>query len=195
MKPGARESNNMIKIRHAKITEKDKTYNWLCLSDTASMHMGEPDYSESPIPDWTQFQHDFEDFYYLESGKSKGSVMIIENNEEEIGCLCYACFHLKPNRAELDIWFKAKKYCGKGYGPQALQQLIRHLRDVQNVNKFIIRPSEKNLRAISAYEKVGFIRAIDKENTINEYLLKEYIDEYGTGDYGFENTAVLIKES
>ena len=34
----------MVKIRHADISEKHKTYEWLCLSDTASMHMGEPDF-------------------------------------------------------------------------------------------------------------------------------------------------------
>ena len=68
--------------------------------------MGEPDYPESSIPNWIEFQDDFEDFYYLERGRKKGSVMIIESDEEEIGCLCYACFHLKPNTAELDIWLK-----------------------------------------------------------------------------------------
>lgn len=184
----------MIQIRHAKISEKEKTYQWLCLSDTASMHMGEPDYPESPIPDWYQFQEDFEDFYYLESGRQKGSVMIIENDEEEIGCLCYACFHLKPNTAELDVWLKEKKYCGEGLGPQALQLLVRYLKKTQNIKKFIIRPSEKNSRAIAAYEKVGFTRSSDKENTIKEYLKKEYLEDYGAGDYGFINTAVLIME-
>ncbi|HEX2956032.1 MAG TPA: GNAT family N-acetyltransferase [Chitinispirillaceae bacterium] len=184
----------MIQIRHATISEKEKTYNWLCLSDTTSMHMGEPDYPESPIPDWQQFQDDFEDFYYLESGRDKGSVMIIENDGEEIGCLCYARFHLKPYRAELDIWFKAKVYCGKGYGPQALQRLIKYLTEKQNVKKFLIRPSEKNLRAIAAYEKAGFIRAANKESAIDEFLNKKFTDEYGAGDYGFENTAVLTLE-
>ncbi len=183
----------MIKIRHAKIIEKEKTYNWLCLSDTTSMHMGEPDYPESPVPDWIQFQHDFEDFYYLESGNNKGSVMIIENDDEEIGCLCYACFHLKPNRAELDIWLNTKRHCGKGYGPQTLQLLIEYLTK-RDINKFIIRPSEKNLRAIAAYERAGFILATDKEKTVNEYLQKECVEEYGAGDYGFENTAILTME-
>lgn len=183
----------MIKIRHARITEKEKTYNWLCLSDTTSMHLGEPDYPESPVPDWIQFQNDFEDFYYLESGNNKGSVMIIENDNEEIGCLCYACFHLKPNRAELDIWFNAKRHCGKGYGSQALQLLIEYLTK-RDVNKFIIRPSEKNLRAVAAYKKAGFVLATDKEKTISEYLQKEYMEEYGAGDYGFESTAILTME-
>jgi diamine N-acetyltransferase len=184
----------MINIRHANISEKEKTYRWLCLSDTANLHMGIPDYPESPIPDWVQFQNEFEDFYYLESGRQKGSMMIIESDKEEIGCLCYACFHLRPDSAELDIWLKEKRYCGKGFGPQALHLLVQYVAEKQNVKKFIIRPSEKNIRAIAAYEKVGFIRTRNKENTIRKYLKHTYLKKYGAGDYGFRNTAVLIME-
>lgn len=184
----------MIRIRHANVEEKKKTYEWLALSDTACMHMGEPDYPGSPAPDWQEFQEDFEDFYYLESGKNKGAVMIIENDGEEIGCLCYACFHLKPGRAELDIWLKEKRLCGHGYGTEALLQLIQYLSDELFIERFIIRPSEKNQRAIAAYEKVGFVRARDKAQTVKDYLSEEYLEEYGEGDYGFQNTAVLIKE-
>jgi diamine N-acetyltransferase len=62
---------------------------------------------------------DFEDFYYQEENRDKGLVMVIQLNDEEIGCLCYACFHLKPQKAELDIWLKGKEYCGMGYGTNA----------------------------------------------------------------------------
>ena len=184
----------MIKIRHALIAEKKKVYNWLCLSDTTSMHMGPPDYPESPAPDWQQFLNDFQDFYFLESGQDRGSVMIIENDTEEIGCLCYAIFHLKPKRAEFDIWLKSKNYCGKGFGSSSLILLQNYLTEKKNISKFIIRPSEKNLRAIAAYKKAGFVTVTDKEKTIREYLLEEYLELYGNGDYGFEKTAVLIKE-
>lgn len=67
----------MIRIRHADITEMHKTYEWLCLSDTASMHMGELDYPNSPIPSWEEFKEDFEDFYYQDETREKGSVMIV----------------------------------------------------------------------------------------------------------------------
>ena len=74
----------MITIRHARLDEKKKTYELLCLSDTTKMHMGKPDYSESLIPDWNQFQEDFKDFYYLKEEQHLGSVMIIEKDKEEI---------------------------------------------------------------------------------------------------------------
>jgi diamine N-acetyltransferase len=187
----------MVEIRHADITEKYKTYEWLCLSDTAPMHMGEPDYPNNPIPSWDEFEGGFEDFYYQEATRGKGSVMIIQHDGEEIGCLCYACFHLKPQKAELDIWLKGKGYCGNGNGTKALKALCDYLESNYNMKEYIIRPSVKNYRAVRAYEKVGFkkVQENEKEKMINEFLLPEFLSEYGDGDYGFEDTAILIKTS
>lgn len=33
----------------------------------------------------------------------------------------------------------------------------------------------------------------DRGKTISDYLLPEFISEYGEGDYGFEDTEVMIK--
>lgn len=181
----------MIALRHACLDEKQKTYEWLCLSNTAQLHMGEPDYTENPIPDQKEFNEDFADLFFTEETRGSGAVMIVENNQEEIGCLCYTCFHLQKQCAELDIWMKDLKFCGKGYGPRALRLLIEYLKSDLGVCKMIIRPSEKNINAIKAYEKVGFQRSVDKLKTIEEFLLPESIKRYGSGDYGLNRTAVL----
>lgn len=109
----------MISIRYSTLAEKRKVYEWLCFSDITSMCMGEPDYPENPAPTWEQYLNDFEDFYFIEEEKHLGSVMIIEKEGEEIGCICHNNFHMKPNCTELDIWMKSKAYCGKGYGTEA----------------------------------------------------------------------------
>lgn len=181
----------MITIRHASIDEKRKTYEWLCLSDTTSMHMGKPDFPENPIPTWQEFQHDFEDFYYQQKSLHLGSVMIIEKDGKEIGATCYACFHLHPHLAELDIWLRSKDYCGKGYGTEALKELVNYLNVNLNIAQFFIRPSDKNIRAIKSYQKAGFKEVESKEETIRKFLLEEYIENYGNGDYGIHSTAVL----
>jgi hypothetical protein len=64
----------------------------------------------------------------------------------------------------------------------------------KGTSKFLIRPSEKNVRAIRDYENAGFVLVIDKEQTVKDYLLDKYFAEYGNGDYGFDNTAVIVKE-
>lgn len=184
----------MISLRHATPEDKRKTYEWLCLSDTTASHMGEPHYPEILIPTWNEFIDQFDDFYFVEAQKELGSVMIAKEDDEEIGCVCYACFYLQPERAELDIWLKSESVCGEGYGYRLLKQLIEYLHSNLGINQFIIRPSEKNARAIRSYEKAVFRKVADKNAVLKNYLKKEYMDEYGSGDYGFEDTAVLTLE-
>ena len=117
------------------------------------MHMGGLNYPNNPILNWDEFNEEFEDFYYQESGRDKGSIMIIEEDGEEIGCMCYASFHLNPGKSELDIWLKSQECCGKGNGTNALILLSEYLSSNYDVKDFIIRPSIKNKRAIRSYEK------------------------------------------
>jgi len=185
----------MILIRYSTLAEKRKIYEWLCLSDITSMCMGEPHYPEHPVPTWEEYRDDFEDFYFDEEEKHLGSVMIIEKDGEEIGCVCHSSFHMKPECTELDIWMKSKAFCGKGYGTEALKRLIVHLRNILGKEKFIIRPSKRNTNAIKSYEKAGFRHSKDVEATLRSfYLNDDYLNKYGDGDYGSENTATLIIE-
>lgn len=185
----------MIRIRHARPDERKKTYEWLCHSDTTQFHMGPPNFPEHPVPSWEEFCDDFEPFYFEESEMKQGSVMIIMQDDEEVGCICYACFHLNPKMAELDIWLKSQSYCHKGIGTKAIKLLCAYLNAKISIESFIIRPSEKNIHAIRAYEKSGFVKVKDedKQMTVQSFLLKEYLDVYGNGDYGLEETAVLTK--
>lgn len=184
----------MITISHASLTDKRKAYESLYLSDTTPMHCGLPYYPENPVIDWEQFQEGFEDFYFQEEGREKGSVMVVEKDGKTIGYTCYACFHLHPQMAELDIWLASKSYCGKGFGTAALKETIHYLFTHLGITKFIIRPSVKNIFAIKAYEKCGFKHAKDKRSTVEKFIKEEYHDEYRDGDYGFDSTAVLTLE-
>lgn len=185
----------MLTIRHATLADKPVTYEWLCRSDTTSLHMGPPDYPDNPVPSREQFERDFEDFYFLPEGRRQGSVILIEREEEPIGCLCYACFHLQSGAAELDIWLKARRLCGHGLGTEALGLLIGHLRRELGIDRFLIRPSARNARAIRAYEKVGFVVRVEKLPVLRSFLKEEFWDAYGCGDYGLEGTAVLTMDS
>ena len=179
----------MISIRHARIDERKKTYNWYCDVFEKNDQM---DKSVVQKYSYQEYLDDFEDFYFEE--QNKGSVMIIQNDDDEVGCLCYACFHLKQNSAELDIWLKDEMTCGKGYGTSALKKLFEYLNKEKGIKSFIIRPSENNKRAIRAYQKVGFEIVKDKKESIAKYLKPEFLDKYGDGDYGLEDTAVLVLE-
>jgi len=180
-----------MKLRHAQLNERRKTFDWyanIACQDADKLWTEGQEYT------YGEFAADFEDFFYMEEGKRKGGVMIAEVNGEEVGCVCYTCFHLKKGAAELDIWLKDEKVCGKGYGTAAIMAVISYLKADLGTQRFIIRPAEKNTRAIRAYEKAGFRRVTNKMAAIDDYMMPEYTEVYGGGDYGAEETALLVLE-
>ena len=184
----------MLTLRHATLADKPTTYEWLCCSDTTALHLGPPDYPEHPVPTRAEFERDFEDFYFRPTGRRQGSVLLIERSGETIGCLCYACFHLQPGAAELDIWLKARCLCGQGFGARALRLLVDHLRRELGIRRFLIRPAARNTRALRAYAKAGFVVRAAKLPVLRSFLKDEFWDAYGGGDYGLAGTAVMTLE-
>jgi RimJ/RimL family protein N-acetyltransferase len=61
-------------------------------------------------------------------------------------------------RTELDLWMRAERTCGRGYGSDALDALCTYLAAEFAVQEFMVQPSARNPRAIRAYEKIGFRR-------------------------------------
>ena len=84
---------------------------------------------------------------------------------------------------ELDIWLRAEAYCGKGCGSTALGALCARIHGNYGVREFVIRPSGRNHRAITAYKKAGF----------EPFPLSpgDQIRRFGEGD--FEDAVVLLK--
>ena len=57
--------------------------------------------------------------------------------------------------ASVDI-FLGDEGRGRGYGPEAIRTLARHLFEDRGHHRLTIDPSAANARAIAAYERVGF---------------------------------------
>ncbi|MDX1957751.1 MAG: GNAT family N-acetyltransferase [Leptospiraceae bacterium] len=184
----------MIYIRHSEINEKRKVYDWLCNSDVTPLMLGE--HLGSDIPSFDDFEEDFEDFYFQEEKKNLGSLMIIQKDLEEIGCISYSTILLNPNIAEIDVWLKQLSLLGKGFGTKAIQLLLQYLNVHLKMNKFLIRPYIRNDRAIQAYQKSGFkmIAGVELDKILKEWYKPEISDEIRNGDYGKEFTATLIRE-
>lgn len=77
--------------------------------------------------------------------------------------------------------------CGNGFGTDALTTLGNYLNREMGISKLIIAPSAKNKRAVRSYEKSGFIKT---DKPMSEFLLGEYVDDFGEGDYGEDETAI-----
>ena len=177
-----------MKLRHARLEERRKTYEWSLniVSEDASSG-----WADGPKHSYAEFVEDFEDFFYMENGRKKGGVLIIEENGEEIGCACYTAFHLKQGAAELDVWMKDEAHCGRGFGSEAIKLLMAYLKNELSINRLFVRQKSENLRAIRAYEKMGFQLVNDASETIVAWLKPEYIEVQG--NQGDSHTLTLLQ--
>jgi hypothetical protein len=181
----------IIHLLPAALKDRQKVYEWCFHSETTKSHSGFPCYPDVPIPTFEEFcDNYYTDYFFTGSKQNDGRGYIIMDETEPVGFISYCSFHLKPYKAELDIWMKSEADCGKGFGTDAIIALADYLGGTMEIREIIMRPALKNARAIRSYKKAGL-----KESTKqpSDYLLEEYIHIYGDGDYGNGKTALLIK--
>lgn len=184
-----------IKLIPATLDDRLKIYEWCFQSETTKSHAGLPDYPDIPIPTYEEFYASddggYTEYYFTGTKPKDGRGFLIINENEAIGFVSYCAFHLKPAIAELDIWINTEANCGNGFGVDALISLGDYLNEEMGFRELIIAPSIKNTRAVRAYEKAGFKRT---DKAVSDFLLDEYVTLLGDGDYGADETAVLVKQ-
>ena len=92
---------------------------------------------------WLDHEPDDVVFAIELDGRVVGSIQFAEDADAD--------YH----RAGIDL-FLASDIQGQGIGPDAIRTVARYLIDVRGHHRLTIDPSASNLRAISAYSKLGF---------------------------------------
>lgn len=179
----------------AALDDRRKIYEWCFHSETTKCHAGPPDYPNIPIPTYEEFYASddggYTEYYFTGAKPRNGRGFLIVNDNTAIGFISYSAFHLKPGIAELDIWMGAEAHCGNGFGIDALVSLGDYLNRELGFQTLILAPSRKNTRAVRAYEKAGF----EKTNqAMSAFLADEYVPIFGDGDYGADETVILVKQ-
>ncbi|HCQ5455661.1 Uncharacterised protein [Clostridioides difficile] len=185
-------NGDKISLIPATLDDRQKVYEWCFQSETTKSHSGLPNYPNIPIATYEEFcEEDYEEYFFTGAKPKDGRGFLIVSNTEPVGFISYSCFHLKQALAEIDIWMNCKANCGKGFGVDAIISLGDFLNKTMDICELIIAPSRKNIRAVKAYKKAGF-----KPSTkpMSDYLLDKYIPLYGTGDYGIDETVILVKQ-
>jgi len=182
----------IVELIPATPDDRQSVYEWCFHSDTTKSHAGLPDYPNAPIATQEEFfgEYGYQDYYFTGEKPALGMGFLIVHQGEAVGFVSYSCFHLREGFAELDIWMRREAYCGKGYGTDALLALGEWLYTAQGIQTLIMRPSIKNRRANRAYQKIGFVPS---DASPNAYLRAEYIAALGDGDYGADESALLVK--
>jgi RimJ/RimL family protein N-acetyltransferase len=116
-----------------------------------------PLYPDLPIPTWKEFCDDYKPHFFNSSGEGKGrDYIIIANGNEEVGTIRYDTLDKKKGSVALDVWMRATKYCGFGFGGDALNTLCDYLHQIYGATNFVISLSGRNKQAIASYQKCGF---------------------------------------
>jgi len=97
---------------------------------------------------------------FLERAMSRNDTeknLVIETKEGVyIGQISLHKIDWKNNNAELGIVIGNKEYWGKGYGTEAINNLLDHAFNQMNLYKIYLRVFEHNQRGMRCYEKCGF---------------------------------------
>ncbi|MCL2569400.1 MAG: GNAT family N-acetyltransferase [Oscillospiraceae bacterium] len=179
-----------IELVPATLDDRQNIYDWCFHSETTKFHAGS-DYPDVPIPTFEEFYEDYVDYFFTGSAPQDGRGFLILHSQEPIGFISYSSYHLKPQKAELDIWMSCEANCGKGCGTDAIVALGEYLNQALDIQELIMRPSIKNTNAIKSYKKAGLV---ESNMPADAYMLDEYIALHGDGEYGTDGTVLLIKQ-
>ncbi|MFX1475510.1 MAG: GNAT family N-acetyltransferase [Promethearchaeota archaeon] len=153
-------------------------YCWYANSDITSSFMGPPKFPDRPILTWEELYADYRRHYFEDAVPQVARCFIITADDTPVGQITYNDIDWDKSHTELDIWMSFEANCGKGYGPDALNALCDYLYKTHGVTQFIVQASERNQRAIRAYQKAGFKRLklsrVEMETEYGDAL--DYVD-------------------
>ncbi len=145
-----------LTLRRARLFDRPRVYEWLTQSDLASNTMGAPFFPERPVPTLDEFSAKYVNAYFDGTRPYAGRMFVIVAGGDEIGCVSHGPIDLLNDVVELDIWLAERRLTGRGLGSEALVLLADWMQTNYGVNRFLVRPSRRNVRALRAMRRAGF---------------------------------------
>jgi diamine N-acetyltransferase len=145
-----------LTLRRAQPEDAGRAYEWFALSDLTSRAMGPPLYPELPVPARSGFDARYPAFLFAPGYPYDGRALVISAGDEDVGLLVYGRVRLEPGWVELEQWLAEKRFSGRGYGSEALSLGCRWLHEALGVDRFVVRASRRNVRALRSFRRAGF---------------------------------------
>lgn len=111
---------------------------------------------------------------FLDDSSDGYRYSILDENNHLIGTIGFKELNIPSRSATLFVVIGNKSFWGKGYGTDALIVFARYLFTQWNLHRISLDTWDGNLRAIKAYEKVGF--KIEGRLREARYVLGSYHD-------------------
>jgi diamine N-acetyltransferase len=149
-------SGSRVNLRRARLLDRPRIYEWLTQSDLTSSMMGGTLFPDHPVPTIAEFAAEYVNAYFDGTRPYSGRMFVISSSGDEIGCASHGPIDLLNDVVGLDIWLAERRVTGRGLGSEALVLLADWLQSNYGVNRFLVRPSRRNVRALRAMRRAGF---------------------------------------
>jgi diamine N-acetyltransferase len=149
-------SGPKVALRRALPQDIPRAHRWLAASDLTSNSMGPPWFTERPVPTLEQFLMRFPQHCFDGSRPFGGRALVVSSAAVDLGILVWRRIDLMRDLVELDIWLAGREYCRQGIAAEALDLTCAWLQSSYGVNRFLSRPSRRNVRALRCARRAGF---------------------------------------
>jgi len=157
-------SGRKVALRRAQPPDMARAHRWLAASDLTSSSMGAPWFLERPIPTFEQFLIRFPQHYFDGTRPFDGRALVLSSATADAGILTWRRIDLMRDLVEIDIWLAGSEFCSQGIAAEALELTCSWLQTNYGANRFLLRPSRRNVRALRCARRAGF-RETDFETT------------------------------
>ncbi|HEX4584190.1 MAG TPA: GNAT family protein [Burkholderiaceae bacterium] len=149
-------SGPKVALRRATPQDIPRAHRWLAASNLTANSMGPPWFAERPVPTLEQFLVRFPRHYFDGSRPFDGRALVLSSAAVDLGILAWRRVDLMRDLVELDLWLAAREYCRQGIAAEALDLICAWLQSNYGVNRFLLRPSRRNVRALRCARRAGF---------------------------------------
>jgi diamine N-acetyltransferase len=173
-------TGSKVALRHAEPHDRERAYEWYARSDLTSSFLGPPLYPDRPVPGFEAFCDVYEPFYFDGTRPFDGRALMIQADGADIGFLGHGPIGLLRDVVELNLWLASRSLCGRGRGAEALTLTCTWMQATFGIDRFLMRPSRRNVHALRAIRRAGFRETdLPAAQVIKQLQLPagDYIDE------------------
>lgn len=151
-------AGSRVALRAARPADAAQVWRWLAQSDLTPRRLGAPHFPEHPVPSFAAFSNDFASHFFNGSLPYEGRGFLIYSlaQQRNVGFISHDRLDVLNDVTCLDLWLADSSVCGHGFGSEAIDLLCRWLQAQRGVNRFLLRPSRRNVRALRALRRAGF---------------------------------------
>ncbi len=149
-------TGHRVALRRAAPHDAALAHQWLAQSDLTAHWLGPPWFAERQVPGREQFEAQYAVHYFNGRRPFEGRVLMLRSAAIDLGVLAWHRVDLMRDLVELEIWLAGSEFSRKGIAAEALDLACDWLQANFGVNRFLLRPSRRNVRALRCARRAGF---------------------------------------